>query len=146
MSDMSDSESVRRCEGPHTDSSCIALSARCSCVILSRALMGSVFCVYSIHSYFTVCVPRVNAVAAGAGAQGTSVLSPGFPVALLAVAAFVIAAKSHAALLEHYPTLYCATFSLAFAKLANQLIVRSAGDLLAAAFSHFLLQYFYYAH
>lgn len=57
--------------------------------------------------------------------QGTSVLSPGFPVALLAVAAFVIAAKSHADVLGHYPTLYCATFSLAFAKLSNQLIVRT---------------------
>ena len=64
-----------------------------------------------------------------ADAQGTSVLSPGFPVALLSVAAFVIAAKSHAALLELHPTLYCATFSLAFAKLCNQLIVRSSSSL-----------------
>ena len=82
--------------------------------------------------------------AVGADAQGTSVLSPGFPVALLAVAAFVIAAKSHAALLELYPTLYCATFSLAFAKLSNQLIVRSSSSLLRSPFTTtVLVQYKY---
>lgn len=56
--------------------------------------------------------------------QGTSVLSPFIPIAIVIVPAFIIFQKSVTNLVQNHPCLYLLTFGLIIAKITNKLVVR----------------------
>lgn len=57
--------------------------------------------------------------------QGTSVISPVIPFALIVLPAFIISEKSVDHVFETYPTLYILAFGMVAAKVTNKLVVSS---------------------
>jgi len=55
--------------------------------------------------------------------QGTSVLGPAIPLALVVVPAYIIARKSEEQVFEQNPALYILAFGLVVAKVTNRLVV-----------------------
>lgn len=57
--------------------------------------------------------------------QGTSVLSPCIPIAIVIGAAIIIFKKSTTNLVQNNPCLYLLTFGIIIAKITNKLVVSS---------------------
>lgn len=55
--------------------------------------------------------------------QGTSILSPVFPISLVIVPAFIIFQKSESHVYENHPALYILAFGMVAAKVTNRLVV-----------------------
>lgn len=75
--------------------------------------------------------------------QGTSVLSPFIPIAVVVLPAFIIYKKSATNLVENHPCLYLLTFGLIIAKITNKLVVSYSILIKEFSFWYFQLQFFH---
>jgi len=78
---------------------------------------------YAIITEYVVPIMKGDLGKNGLTVAGTSVLSPGIPIYLAVVSAYIIAFISNEQIFEQHPALYIITFGLIISKLTNQLVV-----------------------